>query len=111
MLAPVAYRLFGGFILYFYKLQLYVNNAFIPRKKLYREVPVILKSLSELISFLQNVLIACYFYQRFAKKNGLPIFENVALPRLGIAQAVMDEIAPQKGISSQRVLHILSSEK
>lgn len=35
---------------------------------------------------------------RYAKKHGLPVLENVCLPRLGVAKTILDELAPNAGI-------------
>ncbi|XP_061174880.1 acyl-CoA:lysophosphatidylglycerol acyltransferase 1-like [Saccostrea echinata] len=36
--------------------------------------------------------------QRYAKKHGLPVLENVCLPRLGVTKTILDELAPKEGL-------------
>lgn len=41
--------------------------------------------------------------QRFAKKNNLPILENVTLPRVGAMQTIVDRLSPQNNSFSEQL--------
>lgn len=49
--------------------------------------------------------------QKYAKKNNLPILENVTLPRVGAMRTIFDKLGPAQNIdSSENQLNTRSSK-